>query len=121
MLLQAQSQAVVLKAKFFRGFADPSRLRILECLRGGPLTVAAIVEVTGLSQSNVSNHLACLHDCGLVTRERQGRHVLYRLSDDRVGQLLALAEALLADVAQGVYLCTRYGEGSGEREADHAG
>ncbi|MER3405802.1 MAG: transcriptional regulator [Chloroflexota bacterium] len=121
MRLQAPSQAIALKAKFFRGFADPSRLRILECLRAGPHTVTAIVEVTALSQSNVSNHLACLLDCGLVTRERQGRYVLYRLSDERVAQLLALAEELLADVAKGVYLCTRYSQKSGQEEPDYAG
>ncbi|HEY8486543.1 MAG TPA: metalloregulator ArsR/SmtB family transcription factor [Limnochordales bacterium] len=108
MLLQPAIDPVSLKAKFFRGFADPSRLCILESLRAGPRTVSSVVEQTGLSQPNVSSHLACLLDCGLVARERQGRHVLYRLSDERVARLLSLAEELLADVARGVYLCTRY-------------
>jgi ArsR family transcriptional regulator, cadmium/lead-responsive transcriptional repressor len=49
-----------------------------------------------------------LRDCGLVSSEQQGRAVLYRLSDTRVEALLALADELLADVAQGVYECTRY-------------
>ncbi len=96
------------KARFFRGFSDPSRLRILEALRDAPHTVGEIVDATGLSQSNVSNHLGCLRGCGLVAAERQGRHVIYRLSDDRVAALLSLAESLLADVARGVYQCTRY-------------
>jgi DNA-binding transcriptional ArsR family regulator len=56
----------------------------------------------------VSNHLACLRDCGLVTAEQQGRFVYYELSDKRVGQLLTLADELLADVAKGVYECTHY-------------
>src|SRR5262245_33950925 len=97
-----------LKAKLFRGFSDPSRLTILESLRHGPLTVGEIVTATSLSQSNVSNHLGCLRDCGLVLAEQDGRYVTYHLSDDRVGDLLALAESLLADVARGVYECTRY-------------
>ena len=101
-------QGAGLKAKLFRGFADPSRLAILEALRAGSRTVSAIVDATGLSQSNVSNHLSCLHDCGLVARTQQGRYVLYRLSDERVEALLHLAEELLADVARGVYECTRY-------------
>jgi DNA-binding transcriptional ArsR family regulator len=96
------------KASLFRGFGDSSRLKILETLRGGPLTVGEIVEATELSQSNVSNHLGCLRDCGLVIAEKQGRYVAYQLSDDRVGDLLVLAESLLADVAKGVYECTRY-------------
>jgi len=108
MLTTAQPQAIGLKAKLFRGFSDPSRLSILDILRAGPLTVTEIIEATSLSQSNASNHLACLWDCGLVIREQQGRYVRYRLSDDRVAALLGLADELLADVAKGVYECTRY-------------
>jgi ArsR family transcriptional regulator, cadmium/lead-responsive transcriptional repressor len=108
MLLTAEPTSLALKAKLFRGFSDPSRLSILEAVRHRPLTVGEIVEETGLTQSNTSNHLACLRDCGLVTAKQQGRFVTYRLSDDRVAELLTLAETLLADVAKGVYLCTRY-------------
>lgn len=108
MLLTSETTLLNVKARFFRGFSDPSRLKILETLRTGELTVGAIVEQTGLSQSNVSNHLACLRDCGLVTAEPRGKFVVYRLSDRRVDELLRLAETLLADVARGVYECTRY-------------
>jgi ArsR family transcriptional regulator, cadmium/lead-responsive transcriptional repressor len=102
------SSTVALKAKLFRGLADPSRLSILVALQERPLTVNEIVAVTGLTQSNTSNHLSCLRDCGLVVCSQHGRSVIYQLSDDRVGQLLALAENLLDDVAQGVACCTRY-------------
>lgn len=109
-------QAIELQAKLFRGFSDSSRLSILEALRKGPLTVSEIVEETGLSQSNASNHLACLRDCGLVITEQQGRFVYYELSDKRVAQLLRLTDELLADVAEGVYACTRY-NGSKEKHS----
>ena len=99
---------LALKAKLFRGFADPSRLSILENLRAGPQSVGDIAARTGLSQSNVSNHLSCLLDCGLVLREQQGRFVYYQLSDPRVALLLGLGDEVLADVARGVYECTRY-------------
>ena len=108
MLITSTTSSIDLQAKLFRGFADPSRLGILDALRNGPLTVSEIVEATRLSQPNVSNHLGCLRDCGLVAAEQQGRYVTYHLSDDRVGELIALAESLLADVARGVYECTRY-------------
>ena len=117
MLIAANVQPLTLKAKLFRGFSDPSRLGILEVLRDGPLTVGEIVRATGLSQSNASNHLACLYACGLVAREQQGRFVRYRLSDERVVALLALADGVLADVAQGVSACPRYDVAS----ADAAG
>ncbi len=99
---------MALKAKLFRGFSDMSRLSILEALRDGPLTVSALVEQTGLSQSNVSNHLRCLSDCDLVVSTPHGRYTLYQLSDPRVASLLGLAEELLHEVARGVYECTRY-------------
>ena len=96
------------KVKLFRGLADSSRLSILVALRSRALTVNEIVEVTGLTQSNVSNHLACLRCCDLVVGEQQGRYVVYRLSDARVAQFLDLADELLADVAQGVDECSNY-------------
>jgi ArsR family transcriptional regulator, cadmium/lead-responsive transcriptional repressor len=109
MLTISTHSAITLKAKLFNGFADPSRLAIVEALRDGPRSVSEIVEVTGLGQSNASNHLACLRDCGLVMSEKRGKYVYYQLSDPRVGELLMLAEVVLAEVARGVYTCTRYG------------
>lgn len=102
------NQAITLTAKLFRGFSDSSRLGILDALREKPLSVGEIAQVTGLSQSNVSNHLGCLRDCGLVAKEQRGKYVIYRLSDDRVAELIELAQVLLADTARGVYECTRY-------------
>jgi ArsR family transcriptional regulator, cadmium/lead-responsive transcriptional repressor len=114
MVTAIEKQATSLKAKLFRGFSDPSRLSILEVLRDGPRTVSEIVAVTGLSQPNVSNHLSCLRDCDLVIAQQQGRYVQYQLADARVADFLSLADELLADVAHGVYQCTRYIVAKGE-------
>src|SRR5919202_1108339 len=108
MLISPAARSLDLKAKLFRGFSDSSRLAILEALRAGPLSVGGIVSITGLSQPNTSNHLSCLHDCGLVAREQRGRYVFYRLSDNRVAALLGTADEILADVAKGIYECSRY-------------
>ena len=107
-MLAGATTKLELKAKLFRGFSDSSRLNILENLQHGPLTVSEIISATGLSQSNVSNHLSCLRDCGLVTAEQNGRYMVYRMSDERVAAFLTLADALLADVARGIYECVRY-------------
>lgn len=109
------ANGLLTKAKLFRGFGDPSRLSIVEVLREGSLSVGEIVEATGLTQSNTSNHLACLMDCGLLRREQRGRFVYYALSDPRVGELLRQTEDLLDDVAKGVAACVRYREPDSER------
>ena len=108
MLIASTTSTIDLQAKLFRGFADSSRLSILETLREGERTVSDLVQATGLNQPNVSNHLSCLRDCGLVTVRQQGRFAYYSLSDERVAQLLQLGDELLAEVARGVYECTRY-------------
>jgi len=110
-MLVATKKPTDLQAKLFRGFAEPARLAILQALRKGALTVGDIVQTTNLSQSNVSNHLNCLKDCGLVTANQQGRFVYYQLSDERIAKLLDLADEILADVAKGVYECTRLQNG----------
>lgn len=115
MILLGNPKSIEIQAKLFRGFSDASRLSILDALRDGPRTVGEIVSTTGLTQPNVSNHLACLRDCGLVTAKQEGRFVHYELSDERVNQLLVLADELLADVAKGVYECTRYNVKDGKR------
>ena len=107
-MLTSTTSSIDLQAKLFRGFSDPSRLSILEALLEQERTVSDLVETTGFTQPNVSNHLSCLRDCGLVAVRQQGRFSYYSLSDDRVAKLLLLADELLADVAKGVYECTRY-------------
>lgn len=101
---------LTLKAKLFRGLADPSRLAILEALRSGEKAVSQIVAATRLSQPNASGHLACLKDCGLVQSRQEGRFVYYSLADARIEELLRGAEDILAGVAERVYVCTRYRE-----------
>ena len=97
-----------LVAKYFRGLGDPTRLRILELLEEhGELSVGDLVEQLGQSQPKVSNHLACLRWCGFVLARREHPAVYYRVADDRVGQLLALGRALLADNAEHVAACRR--------------
>ena len=102
---------MALRAKFFRGFADPSRLTILEALREREHTVSELVAHTGLTQSNVSGHLACLRECGLVESRQEWRHVHYRLADPRVAALLQAADALVSDTAERVYACVNLSEG----------
>lgn len=103
--------ATDLVAKYFRGLGEPSRLRILELLRGEEeLSVGDLVERLGLPQPKVSNHLACLRWCGFIEARREGRTVYNRIADPRVAEMLDLAESLLADNAEHVAACCRIEE-----------
>ena len=106
--MPSPSDSVVLEAKLFRGLSDPSRLSILKTLLDGELSVTAIVESTGLSQPNVSGHLACLRDCGLVVSRQAGRSVYYSLADEGMEDIFVAAKGILARVAERLYECTRY-------------
>lgn len=97
-----------LRAKLLRGLGDPSRLRVVEALRDGPLSAGEIVDRTGLSQPNASMHLHCLAECGLVTWQREGRFVYYRIADKRVVRLLDQTEELLLEVGPLIEACPRY-------------
>ena len=95
-----------LVAKYFRGLGDPTRLRILELLREEEeLTVGELVERLAQPQPKVSSHLACLRWCGFVDSRRDGRLVSYWIADHRVGELIELGQALLADNAEHVAAC----------------
>jgi ArsR family transcriptional regulator, cadmium/lead-responsive transcriptional repressor len=97
-----------LVGKYFRALGDSTRVRILELLREhGELSVGELVARLGVSQPKVSNHLACLRWCGFLVTRREHPTVLYRIADDRVAELLALGQALLADNAEHVAACRR--------------
>ena len=63
----------------FRAIADPTRRRLLEALRGGPLSVNRLAEAFPVSRPAISKHLRCLREAGLVSEERRGRRRIYRL------------------------------------------
>lgn len=84
-----------------RAIGDPTRSRILLRLVDGAAYPAGLAEELGLTRQNVSNHLACLRDCGIVTPEPEGRQVRYRLADPHLGPALTalLAVPLVGDGA----------------------
>ena len=102
------STNVAVAAKLFSGFADRTRLALLVELSTGERRVTDLVEALGGSQGNVSGHLRCLKECGLVTDRPQGRQVFYRIARDEVVDVLRAAEALLAVTGHAIELCANY-------------
>ncbi len=107
-MLKQKTDKLELKAKMFRGFGDMTRLSILESLIEDEKTVTKISEDVKQSQSNVSNHLSCLFECGLVKSRKDGKHRLYSIGDKRIVKLLKESDSLLSDIAAGMYACINY-------------
>lgn len=80
-----------------RAMADPTRSRILMMLLDGPSHPAELSRDLELTRTNVSNHLACLRDCGIVVAEPEGRRTRYEIADAHLAAALtALVDVTLA-------------------------
>jgi DNA-binding transcriptional ArsR family regulator len=75
-------------ARFGRALADPIRCRVLLALREAPAYPADLAARLQISRTRLSNHLACLRDCGLVVTVPDGRRTRYELADERLGHAL---------------------------------
>jgi ArsR family transcriptional regulator, cadmium/lead-responsive transcriptional repressor len=94
-------------ARLFHGLSDPTRLSILLELLDGERRVTDLVAAVGSSQSNVSNHLACLRECGLVVdRPGERRQVFYSIAHSELRDVLTASERLLAEAGHEVRLCS---------------
>lgn len=81
---------IELVARRFRTLGEPYRLRLLQALETGEMTVNELVYALDGNQSNVSKHLQLLHDGGLVSRRREGTSIVYGISDPMVFRLCQL-------------------------------
>lgn len=99
-LLGTQAPLYEIKANLFKGLSHPYRVRLLEILCAQPDTpcqVSQLMTATGLEASHLSQHLAVLRRNGLVTAEREGNAVFYRLAHPKVAELLSIARVFLVD------------------------
>ncbi|MEQ4497910.1 ArsR/SmtB family transcription factor [Nocardioides kribbensis] len=105
-----ETAALTAAACLFHGFSDRSRLALVQHLASGEHRVVDLVRRLGLAQSTVSQHLACLVDCGIARSRPQGRASVYSLAHPEATMaLLASAEQVLALTGDAVTLCGTYG------------
>ena len=81
-------------ARVGKALADPTRRRVLVHLIDGPGYPAEMAEVFGTTRANLSNHLTCLRECGLVTATAEGRRVRYELADQHLADGLRILAGL---------------------------
>lgn len=77
-------------ASFFKVFAEPTRLSILQRLRRGPASVNDLVEALPTSQANISKQLKTLYEADLLERKQRGTQVFYSISEPLVFDLCEL-------------------------------
>jgi len=80
--------AVPALARFGYALSDPTRSRVLVELSAAPAYSGELAELLGVSRQSMSNHLACLRDCGLVVMVPEGRRARYELADARLAHAL---------------------------------
>lgn len=84
-------------ASYFQALSEPTRLQILNLLRGGERNVGELAQLCGYTSANVSRHLNLLTQHGLVARESRGTSVYYRIADDSV---YALCDLVCGNIAR---------------------
>jgi ArsR family transcriptional regulator len=83
-----QKALLNLKAEALQAMAQPTRLKILECLRGGERCVCEIFPAIDEEQSNVSRHLAVLRKADLVTCWKEGPRMIYKVKNEEVFKII---------------------------------
>jgi len=104
---EALDVSTELTAKYFRALGDSTRLRIVELLMDGPLTVTELTQQLHVPQSNVSSHIACLRWCGFVSSQSRGKWTHYFVNDEKIRKIIELGREVVRTNAEHVAACTR--------------
>ena len=93
----ASNRLFEMQAGICKTFANPWRLRIVECLGDGEQTVSDLVRLLGIAKSNVSQHLGTMREKGVVENRRTGARVFYRLSNPKILKACRLMREVLLE------------------------
>ncbi len=83
-----EERVLELKAEMLKALAQPTRLKILELLRGGERCICEIVPAINGEQSNISRHISLMQKSRLVTTRKDGVKVMVKVSDPNVFEIL---------------------------------
>jgi ArsR family transcriptional regulator len=76
------------EADIFKALGDPTRLKILECIRKGEKCICEIIPYTSKSQPNVSQHLKVLKNAGIVDERKDGTRIIIKASNDEIYDII---------------------------------
>lgn len=86
-----------LHADICKTIANPRRQAIIDTIRDREMTVSEIIRITGISQANLSQHLAILRSKGVLKSRREGNNIFYSVSDFRIIEAYDLISRVLCD------------------------
>ncbi|MFZ1721596.1 MAG: metalloregulator ArsR/SmtB family transcription factor [Microgenomates group bacterium] len=91
------SELFELHSQLLKALAHPRRLEIVHLLRDQELVVTDIHTMLDLPQANISQHLMILRDAKIVSTKKDGKHILYKLSDPKIIVACDLLREVLID------------------------
>jgi len=83
------------KAEILKALAQPTRLKILECLRQGERCICEIIPAVQGEQSNISRHISLMQKSHLVSTRKEGVKVMVRVRDPKIFDILDRVSAIL--------------------------
>ena len=84
-------------AEMCKVFSNPTRLEILNLLRDKESSVTELIEKTGLSQANISQHLSIMKSKGFVTSNRKGKNIYYKLTNPKIIKAFDIIREVLSE------------------------
>lgn len=96
----AEEELYRLQAEFCKGMAHPKRILILNVLKDGEKSVSELAKITGIPQSNLSQHLGFMRQIGILQTRRQGLNVCYSIADYRITEACELVRKAIGERAR---------------------
>jgi ArsR family transcriptional regulator len=90
-----EDRVLELKADILKALAQPTRLKILELLRGGEKCICEIVPAINGEQSNISRHISLMQKSNLVTTRKDGVKVMVKVRDPKIFDILDRVSIIL--------------------------
>ena len=96
--LIGKSENIEQAAIAMQAMSHPLRIKILCMLSSGEMIVQDLVDAVGTTQSNVSQHLRILKDCGIVASRKDATRIYYRIEDRRIVRMITLTRDIFCGV-----------------------
>ena len=84
-------------AEMCKVFSNPIRLEILNLLRDKEMSVTELIEKAKLSQANISQHLSIMKSKGIVTSNRKGKNIYYKLINPKIINAFDMIREILSE------------------------